>query len=44
MAQKKLQRGSRYETFDLNQDGEITDQEIQLAKEIKEYEEKKENY
>ena len=40
MAQKKLQRGSRYETFDLNQDGEITDQEIQLAKEIKEYEDK----
>ena len=40
MAQKKLQRGSRYETFDLNQDGEITDQEIQLAKEIQEYEDK----
>lgn len=40
MTQKKLQRGSRYENFDLNSDGEITDQEIKLAKEIKEYEDK----
>ena len=35
MAQKKLQKGSRYESYDLNQDGLVTDQEIQLAKEIK---------
>ena len=38
MTQKKLQKGSRYESFDLNKDGMVDDEEIRLAMEIKEYE------
>ena len=40
MTQKKLQKGSRYESFDLNKDGMVDDEEIRLAREIKEYEDK----
>ena len=40
MRQKKLQKGSVYQDFDLNQDGELSDEEIQLAREIKEYQDK----
>ena len=40
MRQKKLQKGSVYQDFDLNQDGELSDEEIQLAREIQEYQDK----
>ena len=38
MAQKKLQKGSMIDSYDLNKDNEITNDEIKLAKEIKENE------
>ena len=38
MAQKKLQKGSMIDSYDLNKDNEITNEEIKLAKEIKENE------
>ena len=38
--QKKLQKKSKYSGWDLNQDGEISDEEISAAKEIRETETK----
>ena len=34
MAQKKLEKGSMYEEADLDGDGEITDKELSLHKEL----------
>ena len=38
--QKKFQKKSKYSGWDLNQDGEISDEEISAAKEIRETETK----
>ena len=38
MAQKKLQKGSIIDSYDLDKNNEITNEEIKLAKEIKENE------
>ena len=38
MAQKKLQKGSMIDSYDLDGDNEITNEELKQAKEIKENE------
>ena len=38
MAQKKLEKGSQYEKYDLDGDGVVTDEELEQAREIKETE------
>ena len=38
MAEKKFQKGTAYAKYDLNGDGEITDEELEHAKEIRETE------
>ena len=40
MKQKKLQDKSKYASYDINQDGIVSDEELQQAKEIKETETK----
>ena len=38
MAQKKLQKDSKYDTFDLNGDGTVTDKEFELEQKMMEAE------
>ena len=40
MAQKKLQRSSEFDRYDLDNDGVVTDAEIERAREIRETEDK----
>ena len=40
MAQKKLERSSEFERYDLDNDGVVTDAEIERAREIRETEDK----
>ena len=43
MAQKKLERSSEFERYDLDNDGVVTDAEIERAREIRETEDKSRN-
>ena len=40
MAQKKLEPSSEFEKYDLNDDGVVSDTEIERAKEIREFEDR----
>ena len=42
MAQKKLQKGSQFEHYDIDNNGEITDGEFAMAKKIEELEHQRE--